>query len=682
MHADIVDRPASGNDADAGAGTDAGTDAGAALGALRRLLGEGRYAQALGLAQSLLPGAPEDRDILYAVAVAQRHLGRVAEALATLARLEELYPSFSRLYQERGQCHVVRRSAADAIEAFEKAVGRCAALPASWMALEGLYRMTGRLEDAQTAAAHVAKLGTLPREVVSASALFADGDIYPAERMIRGFLQNHPDDLEGMRLLARIGIELDVLDDAEFLLESVLMLAPDYHAARYDYAVVLLKRHKHVRARRELDRLLAGDPNHRGYRTTDAAICMGFGEFEGALARYRALLVETPADPELHLSVAHALKTLGHTAEAIESYRAAFSIRPSYGEAYWSLANLKTYRFTDVEIERMRRHEAEPGIAPVDRYHLCFALGKALEDRGDYPAAFACYERGNSLKSAECRYRPTVVELNCLEQRRVCTAELFARRRGAGASDAAPIFVVGLPRSGSTLLEQILSSHSQVEGTMELGEIPRLVQDLLGRQSDEEHPRYPALLPGLPAEDLRRFGEQYLADTRCYRRSGKPRFIDKNPNNFRHLGLIHLMLPNARIIDARRDPMACCFGNFKQLFAVGQQFTYSLEHIARYYRSYVELMRHWDTVLPGKILRVHHEDVVNDLEGSVRRILDFCGLDFEPACLDFHKNRRQVNTASSEQVRRPIYRDGMDQWRHFEPYLATLRGALGPFDER
>ena len=668
MYADIIDRPASGNDAEAGS--------------LRQLLSEGSYERALVVAQSSLAVAPQDRDMLYAVAVAQRHLNRVPEALATLARLEELHPRFSRLYQERGQCYVLQRSAVNAIEAFEQAIGRCAALPASWMALERLYRMKGRLHDAETAAAHVAKLATLPRDVVSASALFADGDTYAAERLVRRFLQSCPDDIEGMRLLARIGIELDVLDDAEFLLESALMLAPDYHAARYDYAVVLLKRHKHVRARQELDGLLARDPANRVYRTMDAAICMGFGDFESALARYRALLAETPRDPDLHLSVAHALKTLGNTAEAIDSYRAAAAIKPSYGEAYWSLANLKIYRFTDAELERMESEEAKPEISLADRYHLCFSLGKALEDRCEYAASFALYRRGNSLKTAECRYRPAIIELNSLEQRRVCTAAFFTQRRGAGAPDPAPIFVVGLPRSGSTLLEQILSSHTQVEGTMELGDIPRLVQDLQGRQADEGHPRYPRVLPELPIEEFRRFGEQYLVDTRCYRRSGKPRFIDKNPNNFRHAGLIHLMLPNAKIIDARRHPMACCFGNFKQLFAVGQQFTYSLEHIARYYRSYIDLMRHWDTVLPGNILRVHHEDVVNDLEGSVRRILKFCGLEFEPACMDFHRTRRQVNTASSEQVRQPLYRGGMDQWRHFEPYLDSLRDALGSIDER
>ena len=653
------------------------SEAGAEAGPLTALLQGAQYERALAVAQSLLADGARDRETLYAIAVAQRHLKRVPEALETLARLEQAHPKFSRLYQERGQCYVAQRSATRAIAAFEHAVHLCPALPASWMALEGLYRLTGRTADAENAAAHVGKLATLPRDVVRASALFADGNVYEAERIVRRFLLAHPEDIEGMRLLGRIGIHLDILDDAEFLLESVLMLAPDYDAARYDYAVALLKRHKHVRARQEMDRLLARDPANRIYRVTDAAVCMGFGDFERAMPRYRALLTETPDDPELHLSVAHALKTLGRAQEAIHSYRKAAACRPSFGEAYWSLANLKTYRFTEDDLERMRTEEANPTIAPIDRYHLCFALGKALEDRGEFADSFTCYERGNSLKLAECRYRPAITELNAREQVRVCTSDFFAQREGWGSPDGTPIFVVGLPRSGSTLIEQILSSHSQVEGTMELAEIPRLVQDLQGREHREEHTRYPGVLPDLTREELRRFGEQYLADTRLYRRTGKPRFIDKNPNNFRHIGLIHLILPNAKIIDARRSPMACCFGNFKQLFATGQQFTYSIEHIARYYRSYAELMQHWDTVLPGKVLRVQHESLVDDLEGHVRRILEFCGLDFEPGCVEFHKTERQVHTASSEQVRQPLYRWGMHQWRQFEPCLGALRTALG-----
>jgi tetratricopeptide (TPR) repeat protein len=649
----------------------------AEVGRLRPLLAAGEYARALPAAEALLQQAPKNRDLLYIVAVSQRRLGRVPEALSALARLESLYPRFTRLFQERGQCYVALRSAKEAIRAFERAVHLSPALPASWKALETLYRMTGRSAEADNAAAHAAKLASLPREIVTASALFADGELYEAEQIVRPFLLNHGDHIEGMRLLAKIGMELDVLDDAEVLLQSLLERAPDYHAARYDYAIVLLRRHKHLEAERQIDRLLELQPDSRIYRTTQAALAMGLGRFERALALYQAVLEETPEDPELHLSVAHALKTLGRTQPAIESFRAAAEARPAFGEAYWSLANLKTYRFTGEELSRMRREEAAPAIALPDRYHLCFALGKAFEDRAEYAESFVFYERGNALKQSERRYNPDVIEANTRLQMEVCTASFFEARRGVGCESHAPIFIVGLPRSGSTLLEQILASHPEVEGTSELADIPRMVQDLQGRQHDDVHPRYPGVLTELPAEEFARLGESYLTDTRIYRTADRPFFVDKNPNNFRHLGLIHLMLPNARIIDARRNVMACCFSNYRQLFAVGQRFTYSFEHIARYYRTYLELMNHWDAVLPGRILRVQHEDVVQDLEGSVRRILYFCGLEFEPACLKFYNTERSVNTASSEQVRRPIYREGLDQWRNYEPWLKPLRAALG-----
>jgi len=427
-------------------------------------------------------------------------------------------------------------------------------------------------------------------------------------------------------------------------------------------------------------KLLRVDPDNRIYRTTYATVCTGFGDYERALPLYRELVSVIPRDPELHLSIGHALKTQGKTAEAIEAYRAAARVKPSFGDAYWSLANLKTYRFTDEELARMRAGEAAPSTQLADRYHLCFALGKALEDRAQYAESFACYERGNALKKTECRYRPEISERNTRLQKAVCTAEFFAARASFGCESDAPIFIVGLPRSGSTLVEQILASHQTVEGTMELADIPRMVQDLQGRDREQGEPRYPAVLAQLSTGDCRRLGEKYLADTRVYR-VGEPFFIDKMPNNFRHLGLIHLILPKARIIDARREPMACCFSNFKQLYASGQQFTYSLEDIGRYYRSYVELMAHWEAVMPGSILRVQHEEVVADLEGNVRRILEFCGLEFEPACVEFHKTVRSVHSASSEQVRRPIYKQSLDQWRHFEPWLGPLKSALGNLPE-
>jgi tetratricopeptide (TPR) repeat protein len=645
---------------------------------IRSLLERDQFAPALEAAEALRTEVPENRDVLYMIAVSQRYLKRIGDALATLSELQRLHPAYPRLYQERGHCHVALRSADPAIEAFEHAVKLSPCLPASWRALEALYRIQGRTTDAGKAAGQLANLAALPAEIVTAFSMFADGEILDAERVVRGYLLAHGDHVEGMRLLAKIGMQLDVTDDAEFLLENVLKMAPQYREARYDYAVVLLQRHKHVRAREEIEKLLAMDPGNRAYRTTHATVCAGFGDYATALPLYREILAETRNDPELHLSIGHALKTLGRTAEAVESYRAAAAARPRFGEAYWSLANLKTYRFTDAEVAQMRAAEAAGDTPLADRYHLCFALGKALEDRGEYQASFAFYERGNALKKTECRYKPEPLERTARLHAAHCTREFFAERQGFGCPSPAPIFVVGLPRSGSTLIEQILASHSQVEGTMELADVPRLVQELQGRENLDSTPRYPAVLATLDAGEFRRFGERYLADTLPYR-TGRPFFIDKMPNNFRHLGLIHLMLPNARIIDARRDALACCFGNFKQLFASGQQFTYSIEDITRYYRMYLELMAHWDLALPGRILRVQHEDLVADLETNVRRILDFCGLPFEPACVEFHRTERRIHTASSEQVRRPINREGVDHWRRFEPWLGAFKAALeGP----
>jgi tetratricopeptide (TPR) repeat protein len=643
---------------------------------IRGLMEHGRFAPALSAAEQLALQVPQNRDVLYMQAVSLRYLQRIPEALARLERLEGLHPNFSRLFQERGHCYVFLRDAPNAIDAFLRAVNINPALPASWAALERLFRMTGRAEDAATAASHVKKLGELPPEIVTATGMFSDGELVPAERIVRAYLLKHGDHVEAMRLLAKIGMELDVLDDAELLLDGVLALSPKYHPARFDLVKTLLKRHKHVRALEELDRLLAVEPDNRNYRTTYATACIGLGKDERALELYRALLVEAPQAADVQLSIGHVLKTLGRPAESIDAYRAAAVLRPSFGDAYWSLANLKTYRFTDEELARMRVEAQAPTTQLVDRYHLCFALAKGLEDRGEYEESFAYYDRGNALKKSELRYRPEPVERNTRLQKATCSREFFASRAGAGATSREPIFIVGLPRAGSTLLEQILASHSQVEGTMELADIPRLVQELQGREPDNDDPRYPRVLQDMPSADFRRLGEKYLADTRVYR-AGKPRFIDKMPNNFRHLGLIHLLLPNAKIIDARREPMACCFSNFKQLFASGQEFTYSIEDIARYYRTYVELMEHWDAVLPGKVLRVQHEDVVDDLEGNVRRILEFCELEFEPACVEFHKTERSVRTASSEQVRQPIFKEGIDQWRNYEPWLGPLRQALG-----
>jgi tetratricopeptide (TPR) repeat protein len=651
--------------------------AAAAMAQIRALLRQSKYAEALAAARALAARDPEHRDAHLFSAFALRHLGRVDEALQTLAQLEVRQPTFSRLYEERGQCYVALRQAQPALEAFLAAVNRNNALPASWGMLEGLYRMAGDEASARTAASHVATLRGLPREVVVATGLFMDGDLDGAEPLIRGFLLTHGDHIEAMRLLARIGIARKVFDDPALLLAAVLELAPDYSLARAEYAEVLIELHRYAEAREQLDRLVREAPQSRlQHQGLYATACVGLGEHARAITLYQELLTGTPADADVHLSIAHAHKTLGQREAAIESYRRAAASRADFGDAYWSLANLKTYRFTAQELARLRELATDPGVGAVDRVHALFALAKALEDAGEYAQAFGYYAQGNALKRAESHYAPQLIENNTRQQIQVCTQEFFAARTGWGLPSPDPIFIVGLPRSGSTLLEQILASHSQVEGTQELPNVQQIVATLRGREPDLTNPQYPKILSELSQDEVRALGERYLAGTQVYR-TGKPFFIDKMPNNFRHLGLIRLMLPNAKIIDARREPMACCFSNLKQLFAKGQEFTYSVDDIARYYRTYLELMRHWDQVLPGWVLRVQHEDVVEDLEGSVRRLLEFCGLAFEPQCIEFHKTVRSVRTASSEQVRQPLNREGVDHWRHFEPWLAPLRAALG-----
>jgi tetratricopeptide (TPR) repeat protein len=634
---------------------------------IRALMEQGQFAAALAAAESLLAEVPENRDVLYMIAVSERYLGRIADALSTLDRLEALHPAYSRLFQERGHCHVALREAEPAIAAYLRAVNLNHALPASWSALQKLLRMAGRATDAEMAASHVAALAKLPTEIVTASSMFADGEIHPAEAIVRQYLLKHGNHVEAMRLLAKIGMQHGVLDDAELLLESVLVLAPDYQAARYDYARTLLDRQSYVKARQELDKLLEVEPRNRSYRTAYATASVGLGEPERGIELYRELLAEAPA-ADLHLSIAHALKTLGKRDEAIDAYRQAIALRPAYGDAYWSLANLKTYRFDDAQIACMRLEEAARTTPLVDRYHLCFALGKALEDRAEYAESFRFYERGNALKKSEIRYRPGPIARNARLQASVCTRS-SSRHAGASAARAPIRFSSSACRDPARRCSSRFSPRIPSRGHDGTGEITRLVNALRGRELDRGAIRDTRAFSELAPADFRDWVKNILADTRVYRRQAV--FIDKMPNNFRHIGLIHLILPNAKIIDARRAPVACCFSNFKQLFASGQEFTYDLEDIARYYRDYLELMAHWERALPGKVLRVQHEQVVEDLEGNVRRLLDFCGLEFEPACLEFYKTERSVRTASSEQVRQPIYRDGIDQWRHFEPWLGS-----------
>ena len=647
-----------------------------AVKAAQRHLVEGRYEQAVASAQDVLSEQADNQDALYIKAVGHRYLAQYPAAMETLANLIGRSPEFGRAHQERGHLFKAMGQAADAVAAYRLATQYNPALIASWRAQAELLAASDPAGATQ-AEAQAQRLEALPRPLLSATNLIHEGKVLKAEELVRAFLLKNKTHVEGMRLLADIGARLSVLDDAEFLLESAVALEPDNVQLRLDYIQVLRKRQKFDAALREARALYEREPDNPIFQSHLAVESMQVGDYETAFELFDKVLAKVPDDPATLTSRGHALKTYGRRDEAISSYRAAFAAVPQHADAYYALANLKTYRFADGEIRAMEEQAATPGLPLRHQIHFHFALGKAYEDREDYDRSFHHYEAGNRLKRLQTRYRAEQMEAEFEAQKAVCGEELFAAQSGKGCPAPDPIFIVGLPRAGSTLLEQILASHSQVDGTLELPNILSLAHRLRSRGPISAKSAYPEILHELSAEQLRAFGEEFIEQTRIHRQ-GAPFFIDKMPNNFRHIGLIHLILPNAKIIDARREPMACCFSGFKQLFAEGQEFTYGLEEVGRYYRGYVDLMAHWDRVLPGKVLRVQYEDVVADLEPQVRRLLDHCGLPFEEACLSFHETERTVRTASSEQVRQPIYTSGVDQWRHYDAHLGPLRDALGP----
>jgi tetratricopeptide (TPR) repeat protein len=604
---------------------------------IRELAQSGRHGDALAALDALSADVFEHRDAIFLRAVNERYLHRVTDALRTLERLEQRHVCFARLYQERGHCHAVLGQRSAAIDAFVRAVQMNPTLANSWRMLQLLHRQDGDFARAANALEQLTTLERQPPEVVRAAGLFCDGDLKAAEELLRTFVSTAPAQIEALRLLVRVLL----------------------HAQRF------------ASARAEAEVLLAIDPESEPSESLCAAACVALGDHQAAIALYRRILARQPSLAETHVLMGHSLRATAQPQQAIECYRAAMRIRPDFGDAFWSLANLKTYRLSNEDVALMLEGASAATSEPIDQYHLCFALARELEMRREYARSWDYYERGNQLKRAEFLYRTDIVADRARRQIEVCTAEFFAARAAAGADASDPIFIVGLPRSGSTLIEQILASHSRIEATHELAEIPRLAAELFP---------YPQVLADLASQEFRALGERYLRESQAYRHEqagGKVRFIDKMPNNFWHIGLIHLMLPNAKIIDVRREPMACCFSNFKQLYASGQEFSYGLEAAAHYYRTYLELMTHWQAALPGSLLRVHYEDVVEDLEPNVRRILEFCGLDYEAACREFHETRRSINSASSEQVRRPIFKDGMTDWRNFEPWLAPLKDALG-----
>lgn len=657
---------------------------------LKVLLQQGKLQQVADESQTLINQLRQDpnttnnqtqAELLYLNAVANRLLKQTPTAQEAVAALLKLAPNHARAFQEQGYLYREQAQFSKAANAFYQATQRNPALLSSWLVLLELYRAqqqsdnthsthnTGQTNSAKTATVlaeqQIQYLQSLPKPILGAQDLFYDGNLASAEQVCRQFLQNNGHHPEGMLLLARIGIALNIYRDAEFLLESSTELFPEHELSRMELCQLLIKIGKFNAAKLHSSALLERKPHNPAYQAAHASALMGIGNISEALNTYADLIAKSPDKASLYLLQGHAFKANGNLSDAVNSYQQAYCAQPDFGDAYWSLANTKTYQFTNAEIQQMQEQLNKNNLSSEDRIHLHFALGKALEDRADYEQSFAHYQSGNDHKHHELAYSPEQTTAQFDLQIQHCNASLFTSLIGCGAQQADPIFIVGLPRAGSTLLEQILASHSQVDGTMELPNILSLAAKLKNQGN------YPADLANIDRQYWQRFGQQYLQDTQVYRQ-GAPFFIDKMPNNFAHIGLIKLILPNAKIIDARRDPMACCFSGFKQLFAEGQAFSYNLDAIARYYQDYRRLMTHWDEVLPGFVLRVQHEDVINDLEGQVRRLLDFCELPFEQACIDFHQTKRQIKTPSSEQVKQPIYRSGMAQWKHFAEQLSPL----------
>jgi len=641
---------------------------------IQKLIQQGRLPDALRALDGLDSNDRNSQMGLYMRGVCLRHLKQWADAEKVLHQLIAKSPSYGRGFQELGHLYRDAGRPPEAVGAYATACHLNPALKASW---QGQYKLLDHERSVDRVAQvkeRIDWLDSLPPVLVASLDMLHEGKLVKAEQLCRQFMQQNPQHIEGMRLLADIAIRHGVLEDAEFLLESAVAFDPSHQRARIDYVQALSKRQRYQQASDEAKILLDDSPENPQFQSLYAIQSMQLGDYQTALDLFDQILERIPQDPVTHVSKGHALKTGGRTAEAVASYQSAIAAQPLHCDAWYSLANLKTYQFDDGQIQTMLDLDTNPHLAGQDRVYLQFALGKAFEDKNEFEKSFFHYNKGNEIKRAQVQYRADGTSRECDEQIAACTPETFKKTGGCDAPD--PIFIVGLPRAGSTLLEQILSSHSQIDGTLELPNVLSISGKLRRLGQREGNHRYPEILNDLTPETLRELGEEYIRDTRIHR-LGAPFFIDKMPNNFRHIGLIRLMLPNAKIIDARRDPMACCFSGFKQLFAEGQLFSYSLDDIGRYYKDYVKLMAHWDEVIPGYVLRVQHEDVVADLEAQVTRMLDFCGVPFEESCLEFHKTERNVRTPSSEQVRQPIFSTALEQWKNYEPWLDSLKQALG-----
>ena len=612
-------------------------------------------------------------DYWYYLSLCSRYSKKYNEALIILNNVIKIDPSYARAYQEFGHNYFKLNNYKMSLKSYLRAVRYNPTLHASWLGILGIKNVEQSIIDLATQ--NVLYLKNLPPELKSVSSFIYEGKYKKADHLCRDFLKNHPHHIEAMRLLAKIGKELHVYDDSEFLLESCLIFDKDNFDVALDYIDVLIKRQKYAKALEEAEKLYKKDKDNLRFMIAYAVTLQQTNKQEEALELYNKILNIDKKNPEILVSKGHLQKTFGDLKGSIDSYKKSYKIDQYYGDAYWSLANLKTYKFNDEEIMQLEKMTKDEFINDNEKIYMSFALGKAFEDRGEYDKSFTNYQNGNSLKKEFTKFDLKLFDEECNNQKEVCTSDLFDSKADWGLETKEPIFVLGLPRVGSTLIEQILASHSMVEATHELPNILALSHKLNLRKVQEKTSRYPEILLSLSAPQLKMIGEQYIKDAEIFR-TNKPFFIDKMPNNFRHIGLIKLILPNAKIIDIRRNSMSACFSCYKQLFAEGQEFTYDFSDLAGYYNNYIELMDHWNQVLPDQILSIKYEDLVNDFETSVNKILNYCNLEFEDECLSFYKNTRSVRTPSSEQVRQPIYKKGLDYWKNYDDYLGDLKRDL------
>lgn len=628
-------------------------------------------------AEAILDAAPGHAAALLLLGTARRSSGHLEAAADTLGALAATQPESAVMQLELARTLGAQGDRPGAERALRRALELQGELAQAWRELSVLRAAAGDSAECDRAWARYAALSDDDAHLAEAAAALAQGRLTHAEALLEPIRARAPQDVAALRLAAEVAAAREDYPRAEQLLTQCLGLAPGYSRARLELVRVYDEQQKAADMLPLLERLLVLDPANSLYRTLQASAHAMLGQHEQALAILEAQLAADPRAEWLWLHYGHLLRGAGRTADAVAAYRRAAALRAQFGEAWFSLANLKTMRFSAADLAAMRAQLARSDLKDTDRLQFEFALGKALEDEADYEQSFGHYARGNALRRAAVRYDAEAASSLMQRTQRLFTREFLEARRGSGDPAPDPIFILGMPRSGSTLLEQILATHSQVEGTRELFDVRGIALGLGLREDTDAAPAYPQSIAQLTRAQLAACGARYLSLTRPVRHSGRPHFIDKMPLNFLHVGLIHLMLPNARIIDVRRAPLACCFANFKQHFQRGGFFSYDQAELGRYYRDYAALMAHFERVLPGRVLRVDYERLVTDLEGEVRRVLQYCGLPFEAQCLRFYENRRVVQTPSSEQVRRPVYAEGLNQWRHFEPWLGPLKQALG-----